>query len=404
MNRTSFIVMIAFSLVFAVAGGPACSSSSGSGIAVTFAPADAATGVALSISTAVTATFSTAITEPADWASAFTLIAEGASATSCTAVTYDAASRTATCTHGILTGETDYTMTISGVTDASGGTVTAETAAFTTAVPTAWTVEDGVRVTGRTSSSTIIMPDGTFRMYLAGVMTTTSSDGLTWEVPAFVSGAQDMSANAAILAHSSGTYILISEIAGDERRFYRYSSSDGISFTPTPGSDENGSVLSPSESDAGFISVPDMIELPDGSIRLYYVSAGDHTESATSTDLGVTWTREGRVTISGIPDGGYWMVDPDVLELDDGRYWLFFATTYDEATGEMGMLRIRSALSTDGRSFTMESGERLSIGGDVSLRIDPDVILLSDGTYRMYYGEEGSSGPGLNLKSAISPD
>lgn len=104
-----------------------------------------------------------------------------------------------------------------------------------------------------------------------------------------------------------------------------------------------------------------------------YYSGSDGTNSrilsAISSD-GLTWTKESGIRIDG---GG----NPDVIELPDRTYRMYYESSN----------QILSATSTDGLTWIKESGIRLTTGGtyDSGQVHDPNVIKLSDGTYRMYY-------------------
>lgn len=272
-----------------------------------------------------------------------------------------------------------------------------------------WDIEDGIRIEDTTSSSTVRLSDGTYRTYLAGIRTATSADGLTWSDPEFLDGIGQMYTNPAILVYSDGTYILIFEeqyvdpdSGEDIRRFFRAQSADGVDFALTVGPFEDGAIMVPEGGDNNFLSVPDMIELVDGSIRMYFVASGDHIESALSNDKGMTWIREGVTVISDLKDDQP-AVDPDIIMLDDGVYCLFFATN-DGDSSFLENLRIRSALSDNGLDFELEGGDRIPVENDVQLRLDPDVVLLPDGNYRMYFGEALDDQSEFNLRSALSPD
>ena len=106
-------------------------ADSSSAVTATLSPVTGATSVALDA--AVTAVFSAAITEPADWSSLFTLQLDAAGDSLCTSVTYDSTTLTATCAHADFTRSSAYTATVSGVTDPTGAAVTTASAAFSTA-------------------------------------------------------------------------------------------------------------------------------------------------------------------------------------------------------------------------------------------------------------------------------
>lgn len=117
-------------------------------------------------------------------------------------------------------------------------------------------------------------------------------------------------------------------------------------------------------------------------------SLPSHIHTATSINDGLTWVEEGRISITGGPIGQQ-DVDPDIIKRADGTYRLFFATS-PAGESQLGNLRIRSAISTDGRTFTLESGSRItpSPSEPGAIVIDPDTVLLPGTTdkYRFYYG------------------
>ena len=124
------VVSMCLAMMFAGCGSTSPDPDPVSGVTVTLAPINGATDQA--VDATVTAIFSAAITAPADWTTAFTLIAAGATETLCTAVAYDADTLTATCTHANLTVSTEHTITVSGLTDSAGLAITTATAIFTT--------------------------------------------------------------------------------------------------------------------------------------------------------------------------------------------------------------------------------------------------------------------------------
>lgn len=93
---------------------------------------------------------------------------------------------------------------------------------------------------------------------------------------------------------------------------------------------------------------------------------------------------------------------PSVIKLSDGRFRIYYC-------GPGGIV---SALSSDGLSFTKETGTRLvpigPLGNDESVVCDPSVIQLADGRFRMYYkGGTSGAGPGESVQkiySAVSSD
>ena len=121
----------------------------------------------------------------------------------------------------------------------------------------------------------------------------------------------------------------------------------------------------------------DVVQIEDGKWRLYYaiqpeIMPNNHEiYSATSTD-GKTWTQESgtRKTMATFPE---------VVKLADGRYRMY----YQNAGA------IKSAISSDGLSFTDEAGTRMGKDNSEGLALDnvaaPAVSRQADGTYIMLY-------------------
>jgi hypothetical protein len=133
-----------------------------------------------------------------------------------------------------------------------------------------------------------------------------------------------------------------------------------------------------------------------GDMLLYYVdfsdfeNAGDETISLRhSTDDGTTWSVASGTTFTGQQNAGA-NVDPSLVQLSDGSLRLYFfgseivRSSDAEATDENV---IYSAVSTDGVNFTVEDGERFS----KSSITDPEVIHFND-QWIMYYSEGETSG------------
>lgn len=191
----------------------------------------------------------------------------------------------------------------------------------------------------------------------------------------------------------------------------------------------------------GMLVDPDVVALPDGRWRMYYVGvpvpelvdeatwqpgAKHHVFSAISSDL-VRWEQEGLVvhgpyadpTVHCQADGrclmlsfgidhatstdggrsfdflGEWGASgfaPELVALADGRLRVFWNDSAKGAT-------IRSRISADGGlSWTEEEGQRLvDLYGEA-----PTVVQLADGSWLMYYhrfkpGEERRFGAGGEL-------
>lgn len=303
-----------------------------------------------------------------------------------------------------------YAVTVTNPDSTSAGLANG----FTVSDPPAEWTKETLTFSGSpeplTSTCTILMPDNTtYRMYYVGsggIWSTTSSDGIVWSSPATTTVSDSGAQNPSVLRLVDGTYLMIYGIQTTEpmtERLFRATSTDGITFTEQTGSLTGGAVLLAESDEDDFVSVPELIQLADGSIRLYFVASttNSNVHTAVSTDNGATWTREGQIDISGGSTGGQ-INDPDVVKLADGTYQLFFTTP--PADQAIGALRIRSAVSTDGRNFVLESGSRVIPSSTVDALMDPDTILIKGTTdqYRLYYGGNLVGGGPDDLRALFS--
>ncbi len=289
-------------------------------------------------------------------------------------------------------------------------TTTATTTTTTTALAaklTKWIKESGARIANGISSSTITKNNEYWMYYTGnGIELATSSDGLNFinkgTVIAGAAGSeQEMVTNPAVFKLADSRYRMIYEgarVAKDEtgknyqtdRKLYSAISSDGMTWTKESGvrfwdygDGKPGEI---------FTSVPDVIRLPDGRLRMYY-TRGATSATALSSDEGMAWAKETNLELRKVA------IDLDILRLDDGSYKLFFTTFADEfGIGEQWMM---SAGSVDGINFVLDEGKIIEPGTSGGLVTDPDVIRIDNG-YRMYYGEFGAGEMNSNILSAFS--
>jgi len=178
-----------------------------------------------------------------------------------------------------------------------------------------WTVDAGVRSLNLTSTATFQLTDGTYRHYYHGNGYRTSPDGLTLSdnkpLPGLKTPDGFFDRNPAITYDSQGWVMLMERIAVTAQNtvvgLFRATSSDGLTWTP-----ETTAVMTPNAEEAGFISVPELFIVDANTWRIYYVVKGDVVSSATTTDRGKTWTREGKITLNGIATGQRF-VDPEIV-------------------------------------------------------------------------------------------
>ncbi|MBI4310793.1 MAG: hypothetical protein HY681_03335 [Chloroflexi bacterium] len=190
-----------------------------------------------------------------------------------------------------------------------------------------------------------------------------------------------------------------------DRWLYARFSDDGVTFEPAALLPNTG--LDRSPTGGVFQSVPDLIALPDGSLRLYYVAGGLSVASMRSTDGGQTWVQEAGYRLLSVvmPSGRYGVfVDPDVIRQPDGTFFMYFAySEFEPQCGGLGCQRIRLARSSDGLNFTVDPDPLLVPSTGVPGLVDPDVYQAADGRWYMLFGEHGSGEP-IRLRIAVRAD
>ncbi len=252
-----------------------------------------------------------------------------------------------------------------------------------------WTVEPGIRLEDATVPNISRLEDGRFRLYYGGpggILSAISEDGLTFtkepgvRVPSGSAGSPEMIV-------SDPTLLRLKD--GRVRMYYKGAtgggspgqavhsifsaiSPDGLRFEK-----EGIRIDSQKTPDGGWASVPEAILLPDGRVRIYYVSDGSDVGhgivSAVSED-GLNFTREGPV----LPG----FVDPAVIKLDSGEYLMLAVAFPFCSKGKLTDAQpgIYSFTSLDGISF---NNRKLVLAGENN--IDPAIVEVASDTYRVYY-------------------
>jgi len=149
-------------------------------------------------------------------------------------------------------------------------------------------------------------------------------------------------------------------------------STDGLRFEK-----EGIRIDSQKTPDGGWASVPEAILLPDGRVRIYYVSDGadvGHGIVSSISEDGLNFAREGPV----LPG----FVDPAAIRLASGEYLMLAVAFPVSSKGKLTDARpgIYSFTSKDGVNFT---NRQSVLSGENN--IDPAIIEVNTGTYRVYY-------------------
>ena len=258
-----------------------------------------------------------------------------------------------------------------------------------TAIQFVWSTDTGIRLEDATVPYAHRLEDGRFRVYYGGpggVLSAVSDDGLTFRKESGVRIPSGSPGSPEAIV-SDPTVVALPD--GRVRMYYKGAtgpggpgqsvhsifsaiSTDGLSFEK-----EGIRIDSQQTPDRGWASVPEAIVLPDGRVRLYYVSDGLDVKhgivSAISED-GLNFSREA-TRLTGF-------VDPAVVGLADGSY-LMLAVAFPFGAG--GRLTdddpgIYSFLLSDGINF---KDHKLVLAGENN--IDPAIVDVGGGAYRVYY-------------------
>lgn len=205
-----------------------------------------------------------------------------------------------------------------------------------------------------------------------------------------------------VLPLKNGKFLLFYDICTGEcnvppslprRLAYRFSD-DGIQWGPAtmlpepPASGRNpeGKI---------FDSVPTLLQLPSGDIRLYYVQGGAAIGSAISRDNGTTWKIEEGFRL-GTPYGAKPLlesfIDPAVMQDNDGTIYLYFGYVTDwrcmEGAGTpQGCVPLRVARSSDGLNFKMDEKNAITPGPGATQIGDPDPFVGPDGKWILLFAD-----------------
>ena len=152
-------------------------------------------------------------------------------------------------------------------------------------------------------------------------------------------------------------------------KIYSAISSDGLNFQK-----EGLRIDSETNGDNGWASVPDAIILPDGRVRIYYVTAAEMEHgigSAISSD-GLNFVKEEGLRVPNL-------VDPALVKINDK--YVLFAASIDERFAALpkGIYYLESS---DGLDFS----EPIAVFQEDNI-YDPSVLKIDENTIRVFYGK-----------------
>ena len=248
-----------------------------------------------------------------------------------------------------------------------------------------WEKDSGSRVVDGSVPFVHILEDGKVRLYYCnskGILSAVSKDGLTFTKEQGVrispgTGFESNVCDPTMVDLPDGKMRMYYKGANSQapgpgqsiHKIYSAVSSDGLTFQK-----EGLRIDSETSGDKGWASVPDAITLPDGRVRIYYVTAAEMqhgTGSAISSD-GLNFVKEPGIRVENL-------VDPALVKIGDK--YLLFAASIDERFARVpkGIYYLESS---DGFDF----GEPIAVfqGDNV---YDPSVLKIDDHTIRVFYGK-----------------
>lgn len=248
-----------------------------------------------------------------------------------------------------------------------------------------WEKDSGSRIIDGSVPFVHRLKDGKVRLYYCnnnGILSAVSKDGITFEKENGIrispgTGFESHVCDPTIVDLPDGKMRMYYKGANSQaggpgqsiHKIYSAISSDGLTFQK-----EGLRIDSEASGDNGWASVPDAIVLPDGRVRIYYVTAAGMQHgigSAMSSD-GLNFVKEPGIRVENL-------VDPALIKFGDK--YLLFAASIDERFARVpkGIYYLESSDGLDfGEPITVFQGDNL---------YDPSVLKIDENTIRVFYGK-----------------
>ena len=290
-------------------------------------------------------------------------------------------------TPGIENLETNENIIIEAETQSENSNnliVEAENTLVAEVVSFSWEKDSGSRIKDGSVPYVHKLNDGRVRLYYCnnkGILSAVSKDGLTFTLESGLriapgTGFESVVCDPTMVDLPDGRIRMYYKGAdtmkpgpGSIHKIYSAISADGLTFQK-----EGLRIDSETNEDKGWASVPDAIILPDGRVRLYYVTAAamEHGIGSAISSDGLTFVKEPGMRVPKL-------VDPALVMI--GNKYVLFGASIDERYG--GVPRgIYYVESSNGLDFS--EPKAVFQGTDV---YDPSVLKIDDSTVRVFYGK-----------------
>ena len=256
---------------------------------------------------------------------------------------------------------------------------------FVEALSFSWEKDSGSRVVDGSVPFVHLLKNGKVRLYYCnnkGILSAISDDGLTFEKEQGVriapgTGFESIVCDPTIVNLPDGKMRMYYKGANSQaggpgqsiHKIYSAVSSDGLTFQK-----EGLRIDSETSGDNGWASVPDAITLPDGRVRIYYVTAAEmqHGIGSSISSDGLNFVKEPGLRVENL-------VDPALVKVGDK--YLLFAASIDERFARVpkGIYYLESS---DGLDF----GEPIAVFQEDNV-YDPSVLKIDENMIRVFYGK-----------------
>lgn len=248
-----------------------------------------------------------------------------------------------------------------------------------------WAKEEGVRINSGVSPDVIRLSDGSWRMYYTvkeGIVSAVSQDGKTWT--------KEQGVRVAPASHSRnqariGSATVMTLKDGTFRMLFEASDEKQTIFEISSATSKDG--LDWKKEGGARVSDTNKFDQriaasPD-AVKTESGSWRLYYSDGDTIKLAVSGD-EGlnwnKQNVKGLPAAS---IDPSVIIMPDGVYRMYFVRS--ASADKLDRARILSARSNDGFSWSVERGIRVAADKGANMVMDPDVVLSSLGKMRMYY-------------------